>query len=69
MNGTSDGRGGVAELVEHIQEQSAELPARARQAAQGWGAEVQRFVRRNPVGALLGAFVIGVALARAARHV
>jgi len=44
-------------------------PTRAAdQAASGWGASARRFVRRNPAAVLLGAFVIGVALAKVARH-
>ena len=58
----------AAEVVARRRERSAEVPARARRAAQAWGARSRQLIRQYPVGALLGAFVIGVALARVARH-
>ena len=52
-------------------------PTRARQTkgghpatgvSAGWRASARRLVRDNPAAVLIGAFVIGVALARVARH-
>jgi hypothetical protein len=40
----------------------------AGQSAGGWGADARRFVRSNPAAVLIGAFILGVALARVARH-
>jgi hypothetical protein len=48
---------------------SAERTTRtAGQGAEGWGDSARRFVRRNPAAVLIGAFIIGVALAKVARH-
>jgi hypothetical protein len=61
----------VAELIDHLQERGAALPAQVREAREaigGWGAEARRFTRNNPAAVLIGAFVVGVLLARAARH-
>jgi hypothetical protein len=40
----------------------------AAAAPAGWRVSARRLVRDNPVAVLIGAFVIGVALARVARH-
>jgi len=40
----------------------------ADQVAGGWGTSARRFVRSNPAAVLIGAFVVGVALAQVARH-
>lgn len=37
--------------------------------AKDWQANASRFVRENPAAALVGAFVVGFAIAKAARHV
>jgi hypothetical protein len=69
MTGTPDsGSSGVAEPVDGTHEPRAGLPARAREPALGWGAQVQRLVREHPTSALVAGLVIGVGLARAARH-
>jgi hypothetical protein len=48
---------------------SAERTTRtAAQEAEGWGDSARRFVRKNPAGVFIGAFIIGVALAKVARH-
>jgi hypothetical protein len=47
------------------------LPAKARaaeDAVAAWAATARRFTRRNPGTVLVGAFVVGVLLAKAARH-
>ena len=48
---------------------SAGRTARAPgQVTGGWGADARRLVRKHPAAVLIGAFIIGVALAKAARH-
>jgi hypothetical protein len=47
----------------------APLPARSREAGgRRWGADARRFARNNPAVVLVGAFALGVLLARVARH-
>jgi hypothetical protein len=47
----------------------APLPARPREAMAGsWAADARRFARNNPAVVLVGAFALGVLLARVARH-
>jgi hypothetical protein len=46
----------------------ATRPRASGQGAGGWDGNSRRFVRNNPVAVLIGAFVLGVALAKLARH-
>ena len=58
-----------AELRDDGQERRAAPPARTRDdLGAGWGADARRFTRDNPAVVLVGAFALGVLLARVARH-
>lgn len=40
----------------------------AHQVSGSWRASARRFVRRNPGAVFIGAFIVGIALAKVARH-
>lgn len=61
----------LASVVGEIERRGNELPAHlndAKKAFADWGDRARRFVRRNPGVVIIGAFAIGFALAKAARH-
>lgn len=61
----------VADVVSEIEQRAEDLPAHlddAKRAVAGWGHGARRVVRKKPGLALLGAFAIGFAIARLARH-
>jgi ElaB/YqjD/DUF883 family membrane-anchored ribosome-binding protein len=61
----------MSNVVNEIQQQTEGLSARLDQAKNDlahWGHRTQRLVRRNPATAIFGAFVLGFALAKVARH-
>ena len=61
----------ISNLAESIGERAENWPRRmdhTRAALAGWANGALRFARRNPGVTLLGAFVVGYSLAKAARH-
>lgn len=61
----------VADVVSEIEQRAEDLPGQlndAKRAVEGWGSDARRVVRKNPGLALLGAFAIGFAIAKLARH-
>jgi hypothetical protein len=62
----------VASVVNELEQQAEALPAHiddAKIALADWRHRARRFVRENPGTAVIGAFAIGVIVAKAARHV
>jgi hypothetical protein len=61
----------VAGIVGQIEQRADKLPAQMREAREtlaAWGVRARRFTRKNPGTVLIGAFALGVVLARAAHH-
>jgi hypothetical protein len=61
----------VVSMANDLEQRAEELPERvedARKAVEQWGGRARIFVRKNPGAALVGAFAIGFALAKVARH-
>jgi hypothetical protein len=61
----------ITSIAKQIEERVGELPDQirdARAAVKDWGNSAARVVRKHPGLAVVGAFAIGVILARAARR-
>jgi hypothetical protein len=61
----------VGNIVTEIERQAGHLPDRmndARDTFSNWRKHTRRFARNNPGTLVLGAFAIGYALAKVARH-
>lgn len=61
----------VSNIVSELEQRADDLPGRVvavRRTVEGWGSRLTRWARNNPGVALVGAFALGITLAKVARH-